>query len=69
VAILGGDFTEAILRDGGEYLIGQRLQEAIDVFAEHAGLVELWAGALSGFAQPIPPCDPDNKYRPGAMRN
>jgi hypothetical protein len=68
-----GDFGrrlwEAILRDGTENLIGQRLQKAIDGAAEHVALVELWACALSGFAQPIPPYDPDDKYRLGAMRN
>jgi hypothetical protein len=57
------------LRDGTENLIGQRLQKAIDGAAEHVALVELWACALSGFAQPIPPYDPDDKYRLGAMRN
>ena len=34
--------------------IEQRLQRAIDVVSEDAALVELWACALSGFAQPIP---------------
>jgi hypothetical protein len=62
-------FGEAILSDGAENLIGQRLQNAIDLMAEQANLVELWACALGGFAQPIPPYDPDDRYRLGAMRN
>ena len=34
--------------------IEQRLQKAMDLVSEDAALVELWACALSGFAQPIP---------------
>jgi hypothetical protein len=37
-----------------EALTEQRLRNAIDVVSEDAALVELWACALSGFAQPIP---------------
>ena len=37
-----------------EPLIEQRLQKAIDLVTEDAALVELWACALSGFAQCLP---------------
>jgi hypothetical protein len=37
-----------------EALIEQRLHQAIDAVSEDAALVELWACALSGFAQPVP---------------
>jgi len=40
-----------------------------DVIADHATLVELWASALSGFAQPIPPYELNDKYRLGARRS
>jgi hypothetical protein len=60
---------EAISSDAAEILIGQRLQKAIDVVAEDAALVELWACALSGFAQPIPPYGPDANYRLGGKQN
>jgi len=33
---------------------GERLQRTIDILCEDAACVELWACALSGFAQPIP---------------
>jgi len=64
----GKRFWEAILSNGTERLIGERLQSTIDVIADHAALVELWASALSGFAQPIPPYELD-KYRLGARRS
>jgi len=57
------------LSNGSESLIGQRLQSTIDVIADHATLVELWASALSGFAQPIPPYELNDKYRLGARRS
>jgi hypothetical protein len=33
---------------------GERLRHSIDVVCENAALVELWACALNGFAQPVP---------------
>ena len=57
------------MSNGSESLIGQRLQSTIDVIADHATLVELWASALSGFAQPIPPYELNDKYRLGARRS
>jgi len=43
---------------------GERLRRSIDVVCEDAARVELWACALSGFAQPVPPYDPAPKYAP-----
>jgi hypothetical protein len=42
------------LADAAETPIELRLRKAIDIVSEDATLVELWACALSGFAQPIP---------------
>jgi len=50
----GSRAAETTLDDAAETPIEQRLQKAIDVISEDAALVELWACALSGFAQPIP---------------
>ena len=57
------------MSDCAENLIGRRLQNAIDVVAEDAALVELWACALSGFAQPIPPYRADDKFLLNGKRN
>jgi len=38
--------------------IEDRLRQAIDLLCEDAALVELWASALSGFAQPAPAYGP-----------
>jgi hypothetical protein len=46
--------SEIALDQPAEALTEQRLRSAIDVVSEDAALVELWACALSGFAQPIP---------------
>jgi hypothetical protein len=42
------------LDDVADIPIEQRLRKAIDVVSEDAAVVELWACALNGFAQPIP---------------
>jgi hypothetical protein len=34
--------------------VGERLQRTIEILFEDAARVELWACALSGFAQPVP---------------
>jgi hypothetical protein len=34
--------------------VGEQLRRSIDVVCENAALVELWACALNGFAQPLP---------------
>jgi len=34
--------------------VGEQLQRTIDILCEGAARVELWACALSGFAQPVP---------------
>jgi hypothetical protein len=60
---------EAVVSDCAENLIGRRLQNAIDVVAQDAALVELWACALSGFAQPIPPYRADDKFLLDGKRN
>jgi hypothetical protein len=41
----------------------QRLQQAIDVLCEDAARVEIWACALSGFAQPVPDYSRMPSYR------
>jgi hypothetical protein len=47
-----------------EALVRERLQRTIDILCEDAARVELWACALSGFAQPVPDYyDPREKYR------
>ena len=43
---------------------GERLRRSIDVVCEDAALVELWACALNGFAQPVPSYGPAPKYAP-----
>jgi hypothetical protein len=50
-----GATSEAIARE--------RLERTIDILCEDAARVELWACALSGFAQPVPDyCDQREKY-------
>lgn len=39
--------------------IARRLQEAVDRLHEDIRRVEIWAGAMSGFAQPVPGYDQD----------
>jgi hypothetical protein len=41
----------------------ERLRQVIDLLCEDAALVELWACALSGFAQPVPGYGPARKDR------
>ena len=43
--------------------ISQRLQESLARLREDIDRVELWAGALEGFARPIPDYDPSRRYR------
>jgi len=45
---------ETTLSDAPENLAGERLLRAIDTIDEDVALIELWACALSGFAQPAP---------------
>jgi len=40
--------------------IERRLQEAIDRLEKDITGIEIWAAALSGFAQPIPDYEPSN---------
>jgi hypothetical protein len=47
----------------------ERLQRSIDVVCENAALVELWACALNGFAQPVPDYGPPMRTGPGAKPN
>jgi hypothetical protein len=47
-----------------EAIVRERLERTIDILCEDAARVELWACALSGFAQAVPDyCDPREKYR------
>lgn len=52
---------------GGE-MISERLHESLARLREDIERVEMWAGALEGFSQPIPDYDAARKYRlsPGA---
>ena len=45
--------------------ISERLQESLARLREDIDRVELWAGALEGFSQPIPDYDPSRRYRLG----
>jgi hypothetical protein len=40
--------------------INRRLREALDRLEKDIASVEVWAGALSGFNQPIPDYEPSN---------
>jgi hypothetical protein len=52
-----------------EVLVEESLHKAMDVVSDGAALVELWACALSSFAQPMLPYDPDGKYRLDHVRS
>jgi hypothetical protein len=43
--------------------ISERLQESLARLREDIDRVELWAGALEGFSQPIPEYDAARRYR------
>jgi hypothetical protein len=47
---------------GGEK-ISERLQESLAQLRKDLDRVELWAGALEVFSQPIPEYDPSRRYR------
>ncbi len=46
-----------------ERLISERLQESLARLRQDIDRVELWAGALEGFSQPIPDYDAARRYR------
>lgn len=46
------------VRDIAANDINRRLQEAIEGLRKDCLRVEIWASALSGFAQPVPKYDP-----------
>jgi hypothetical protein len=46
--------------DSARERIGRRLQAAIDRLEGDIALVEFWAGALDGFARPVPNYDGDS---------
>lgn len=46
-----------------ENLAGERLLRTIDAIDADVALIELWACALSSFAQPAPDYDLGDKYR------
>jgi hypothetical protein len=50
-------------------LAGERLLRAIDAIDADVALIELWACALSSFAQPSPDYDLGDKYRLDATQN
>ena len=45
--------------------IAQHLYEAVARLQKDIELVEVWAAALSCFAQPIPEYEPDDRHRLG----
>ena len=47
---------------GGEK-ISERLHESLARLREDIDRVEMWAGALEGFSQPIPDYDASRRYR------
>jgi hypothetical protein len=49
--------------------ISERLQESLARLREDIDRVELWAGALEGFSQPIPDYDAARRYRLRAEDN
>jgi hypothetical protein len=62
------------LSDAPDNLAGERLLRAIDTIDEDVALIELWACALSGFAQPAPDYglggkDLGDKFRRDGKRN
>lgn len=46
-----------------ENKISERLQDSLARLRKDIDRVELWAGALEGFARPIPEYDPARSYR------
>jgi hypothetical protein len=42
--------------------ITRRLQQAIDKLHEDVRRIEVWAGALNAFAQPVPEYHPSNDF-------
>ena len=51
-----------------ENLAGQRLLRTIDAIDADIALIELWACALSGFAQPAPDYDFGGRHRRDATQ-
>ena len=49
--------------------ISEKLHEAIDGLRKDVTRVEIWATALSTFAQPVPDYRPDPKYQLGKPVN
>jgi hypothetical protein len=60
---------ETALSDAPESLAGERLLRTIDAIDEDVALIELWACALSSFAQPAPDYGLRDKYRDDDARN
>jgi hypothetical protein len=63
--------TESVMTVGpaaGEQ-ISQRLQESLDRLRQDIDRVELWAGALEVFSQPIPDYRPMRDHVLGAEKN
>ena len=52
-----------------ENLAGQRLLRTIDTIDADIALIELWACALNGFAQPAPDYDLGRRHRRDAKQD
>jgi hypothetical protein len=57
------------LSEAPDNLAAERLLRAIDAIDADVALIELWACALSSFAQPAPEYDLGGKYRHEATRS
>ena len=53
---------------GGEKICAH-LQESLARLREDIDRVEIWAGALEGFARPVPDYDPARRYRLAADKS
>ena len=47
-------------RESDSMEINDRLREAIARLEKDIATIEIWAGALSGFSQPVPEYEPSN---------
>jgi hypothetical protein len=55
------------VKPAGEAIVAKRLQEALERLRDDVARVEIWAGALGCFAEPVPDYDPANSLRKFAL--
>src|SRR5262249_52507991 len=56
----GKEMSAMVLREPMAAEIDRRLQEALARLEKDIATIEIWAGALSGFTQPVPDYEPSN---------